>query len=294
MLFWGFNFISLKFLYPAMEPAAILFLRYFIMGSVLVTVCLATKQSLKLPREHRWRILFAGFNSMGIYMIFFMEGVKLTSASEASIILATNPIMVAVWMMVLKLEAKSYVKVVGCLIAFLGVALVVLGRPVLASHGKEASDRLLGDFLMLLGAASWSWSVVISKPISAYIKPLPLFTMSMLGGLPIVLIYGLGAATRVRWDVMGAWEWANFAQVALGSGVIAMVFYYKGIQQLPASAATMYQFMVPVITTVFAAIILHERLVWIQALGLVALFCGVLVSRGILQNFGRGRQVAES
>lgn len=287
MLFWGFNFISLKVLYPAMEPAAILFLRYFIMGSVLVSICLATKQSLKLPREHRSRILFAGFNSMGIYMIFFMEGVKLTSASEAAIILATNPIMVAIWMMVLKLEAKSYSKIVGCLIAFLGVALVVLGRPAMTGQSKEMNDRLLGDFLMLLGAASWSWSVVISKPISAHIKPLPLFTMSMLGGLPVVLLYGSFAVTRVHWDVMGTWEWANFAQIALGSGVIAMVFYYKGIQQLPASAATMYQFMVPVLTTIFAAIILHERLVWIQGVGLLVLFFGVVIAVGLLRNFQR-------
>lgn len=290
MLFWGFNFISLKVLYPAMEPAAILFLRYFIMGSVLVSICLATKQSLKLPLEHRSRILFAGFNSMGIYMIFFMEGVKLTSASEAAIILATNPIMVAIWMMVLKLEAKSYSKIVGCLIAFLGVALVVLGRPAMTGQSKEMTDRLLGDFLMLLGAASWSWSVVISKPISAHVKPLPLFTMSMLGGLPVVLLYGSFAVTRVHWNVMGTWEWANFAQIALGSGVIAMVFYYKGIQQLPASAATMYQFMVPVLTTIFAAIILHERLVWIQGIGLLVLFFGVVIAVGLLRNL-QGRTV---
>lgn len=224
---------------------------------------------------------------MGIYMIFFMEGVKLTSASEAAIILATNPIMVAIWMMVLKLEAKSYSKIVGCLIAFLGVALVVLGRPAMTGQSKEMNDRLLGDFLMLLGAASWSWSVVISKPISAHIKPLPLFTMSMLGGLPVVLLYGSFAVTRVHWDVMGTWEWANFAQIALGSGVIAMVFYYKGIQQLPASAATMYQFMVPVLTTIFAAIILHERLVWIQGVGLLVLFFGVVIAVGLLRNFQR-------
>lgn len=283
MLFWGFNFISLKVLYPVMEPAAIMFWRYVVMGSVLVGICLITGNSLKIPKEHRSRILFAGFNSMGIYMIFFMEGVKLTSASEAAIILATNPIMVAVWTMALKIEAKSYAKVLGTLVAFLGVAIVVAGRPTAGMATKEISDRLLGDFLMLLGAASWSWSVVISKPISAHIKPLPLFTMSMLGGLPVILIYGTLAATRVHWGAMSPWQLTNFAQISLGSGVVAMVFYYKGIQQLPASTATLYQFMVPILTTTFAAIILHERLVWIQAVGLVVLFAGVSVANGLVK-----------
>ncbi len=283
MLFWGFNFISLKILFPVMEPGAILFWRYFVMGAVLVAVCKFTGQSLNLPKEHRNKILFAGLNSMGIYMIFFMEGANLTSAGEAAIILVTNPIMVAIWMMVLRLEPKSVSKVIGCIIAFVGVGLVVLGRPGVVATSKETTDRLLGDLFMILGAVSWSWSVVISKPLSAHIKPLPLFTMSMLGGLPVVLLYGLAPALRVHWNVFTLWQWTNFAQIALGSGVIGMVFYYKGISQLPASIATMHQFLVPVLATGFAAAILHERLAWVQAIGLAVLFIGVLVAMKMIK-----------
>ena len=283
MLFWGFNFISLKILFPVMEPGAILFWRYFVMGGVLVAVCKFTGQSLELPKEHRNKILFAGLNSMGIYMIFFMEGVKLTSAGEAAIILVTNPIMVAIWMMVLRLEPRSIAKVIGSIVAFVGVGLVILGRPGVVATSKETTDRLLGDLFMILGAVSWSWSVVISKPLSAHIKPLPLFTMSMLGGLPVVLIYGLAPALRVHWNVFTPWQWTNFAQIALGSGVIGMVFYYKGISQLPASIATMHQFLVPVLATGFAAAILDERLAWVQAIGLAVLFVGVLVAMKMIK-----------
>ena len=283
MLFWGFNFISLKILFPVMEPAAILFWRYFAMGGVLVAICKLTGNSLKIPAEHRNRILFAGLNSMGFYMIFFMEGVKLTYAAEAAIILVTNPIMVAIWMMVLKLESKSYTKIFGSILALVGVGLVVMGRPGISSTSKETTERLFGDFLMILGAASWSWSVVISKPISAFVKPLPLFTMSMLGGLPVVLLYGFIPAMRVHWGDFTAWQWTNFAQISLGSGVIGMVFYYKGISQLPASIATMYQFLVPVLATGFAALVLHEHLAWVQAIGLAVLILGVLVAMKMIK-----------
>ena len=292
MLFWGFNFISLKILFPVMEPGAILFWRYFVMGAVLVGVCKVAGQSLNLPKEHRNKILFAGFNSMGIYMIFFMEGAKLTSAGEAAIILVTNPIMVAIWMMVLRLEPRSISKIIGSVIAFIGVGLVILGRPGLVSSSKETTDRLLGDLFMILGAVSWSWSVVISKPLSAHIKPLPLFTMSMLGGLPVVLLYGFAPALQVRWNAFTPWQWTNFAQVVLGSGVVGMVFYYKGISQLPASIATMHQFLVPVLATGFAALILHERLAWVQAIGLVVLFVGVLVAMKMIK-WPRREAVAE-
>ena len=169
MLFWGFNFISLKILFPVMAPAAILFWRYFLMGGILVAVCKLTGHSLKIPKEFRNQILFAGFNSMGIYMILFMEGTKLTYAGEAAIILVSNPIMVAIWMMVLKLEPRSYAKIVGGLLALVGVALVVMGRPGSISTSKETTMRIIGDGMMLLSAVAWSWSVVISKPISAHI-----------------------------------------------------------------------------------------------------------------------------
>jgi drug/metabolite transporter (DMT)-like permease len=287
MVFWGFNFISLKILYPVMEPAAIMFWRYFLMGGILVAICLLTGNSLKIPSEHRNRILFAGFNSMGLYMIFFMEGVKLSSAGESAIILVTNPIMIAIWMMVLKLEPKSWAKVLGGIIAVVGVALVVMGRPGGIATSKETSDRLLGDFLMLLGAASWSWAIVISKPISAHIKPLPLFTMSMLGGLPVILLYGTLPAMRVHWTSFTPWQFGNFLQVAIGSGVVGMVFYYMGIQQLPASVATMHQFLVPILTTIYAAIVLHEQLAWTQAAGLAVLIFGVMVAMNMVGRSGR-------
>ena len=282
MLFWGFNFISLKILFPVMEPAAIMFWRYFLMGGVLVAICLLTGNSLKLPKEHRNRILFAGLNSMGFYMIFFMEGVKLSTAAESAIILVTNPIMIAIWMMALKLEPKSMAKILGGVIAVVGIALVVMSRPGVVETSKETSNRIFGDFLMLLGAASWSWAIVISKPISAHIKPLPLFTMSMLGGLPVILIYGFAPAMRVHWSEFTPWQWGNFLQVALGSGVIGMVFYYKGISQLPASVATMHQFLVPILTTIYAAIVLHERLAWTQAVGLAVLIFGVMVAMNMV------------
>lgn len=283
MLFWGFNFISLKILFPVMDPGAIMFWRYFVMGTVLVTVCKITNQSLKIPAEFRNRILFAGFNSMGIYMILFMEGVKLTNAGEAAIILVTNPIMVAIWMMVLKQEAKSYAKVLGGLLALVGVAFVIMGRPGMTTTSKEGLDRIIGDILMLLGAVSWSWAVVITKPISAHVKSLPLFTMSMLGALPVVLLYGTVPALRVHWPDLTPWQWTNFAQISLGSGVIGMVFYFKGVADLPASVATMHQFLVPVLATGFAAIVLHERLAWVQAIGLAVLFIGVMIALKIVR-----------
>ncbi len=281
MLFWGFNFVSLKVVYHVMEPGAVLFWRYFVMGGILVGICAATGQKLKFPPEHRTGILLAGLNSMGIYMVLFMEGVKRAPAGESAIILATNPIMVGVMSMMLGREPKSWIRFWGSIIALLGVALVVLGRPGALSVDKETSVRLWGDLLLFLSSISWAGSVVIAKPISAHVRPLPLFTMSMLGGLPIVVLYGFSSAMRVQWGAFGGWEWLNLAQITFGSGVIAMVFYYRGVADLPASVAALHQFLVPVIATAVAAVVLHERLGWIQAVGLVVLFWGMSVNLGI-------------
>lgn len=286
MLFWGFNFISLKVLFEVMTPGAIMFWRYVVMGICLVTICKISGYSLKIPQEHKKRLMLAGFNSMGIYMILFIEGTRLTYAAEAAIILASNPVMVAVWTMLLKIEPKSANKVMGGLLALFGVALVVFGRP----HGMAGEipfqQRLVGDLLLLASAFSWAWSVVTLKPISDKIEPLPLFTMSMLGGLPVVVLYGTIPALNAHFVDMKAWHWFNFAQICLGSGAVAMVFYYKGMKKLPASTAAMHQFMVPVLATLFAALILHERLAWVQAIGVAVLLGGLLVAMQFI-NLGR-------
>lgn len=284
MLFWGFNFVSMKIVFPVMAPAAVVFWRYFLMGGVLIGLCLLTRQSLRIPAEHRNAILMTGFCSMGIYMVLFFEGVKRAPAGESAIILATNPIMVGVMSMVLGREPKSLARVLGSVVALTGVALVVLGRPGALVVSKETQDRLIGDLLLFLSAISWAASVILAKPVSTHIKPLPLFTMSMLGGLPVVLIYGWSAATSTQWSSFTAWHWINLAQIAFGSGVIAMVFYYKGVADLPASVASLHQFLVPVLTTLFAALLLRESLAWVQAIGVLVLLVGLSVNVGLIRT----------
>lgn len=282
MLFWGFNFVSMKIVFPVMEPSAVVFWRYFLMGGVLVLICWASRQSLRIPAEHRTAILLTGFFSMGIYMVLFFEGVKRAPAGESAIILATNPIMVGIMSMILGREPKSIARVLGSLIALAGVALVVLGRPGALVVSRETQARLVGDLMLFLSAIAWAASVILAKPVSAHIKPLPLFTMSMLGGLPVVVIYGLSAALNTHWASFTAWHWVNLAQIALGSGVIAMVFYYRGVAELPASVASLHQFLVPVLTTLFAAILLHERLAWVQGIGVAVLLVGLSVNVGLV------------
>jgi drug/metabolite transporter (DMT)-like permease len=278
MLFWGYNFVSLKVLYERMEPGAVLLCRFVVMWLALIAICFITKTSLKMPVEHRWRILLAGFNSMGVYMILFMEGVKRSGAGESATILATNPIMVAIGAMLMKYEKFSWARIGGGVVALIGVSMVVLGRPSLQS----GSSHLFGDVLLFLSSISWAWSVVIAKPLSKEIKPIALFTMSMLGGLPLVVVYGLMPSLSTDFAALEVRHWMNFLQIAFGSGVIAMVFFYKGVSQLPASLASMHQFLVPVLATGFAAWILGERLAWMQGVGVAILLLGISLAVGIL------------
>ena len=59
--------------------------------------------------------------------------------------------------------------------------------------------------------------------------------MSMIGGLPVVVLYGWTAAMNTDWASFSGWHWVNLAQIAFGSGVIAMVFYYRGVAGVRAS-----------------------------------------------------------
>lgn len=277
MVFWGYNFVSLKILNQVMEPGAILFWRFFVMWGVLALICFLTKSSIKPPKKHRGRIWLAGFFSMGLYMILFLEGVKRAPAAESAIILASNPIMVAIIAMFIGLEPKSSKKLIGGSIALMGVALVVLGRP---TKGAETNSHLIGDLMLLASSVCWAISVILAKPLSTEIKALPLFTMTLLGGMPVVVFYGLAPwfgspMFDVELPRFQPIHWLNFAQVAVGSGVVAMVCYYKGVQQLAASTAAMYQFMVPVLATIFAALLLNERLAWVQGIGLIVLISGL-------------------
>jgi drug/metabolite transporter (DMT)-like permease len=259
---WGFNFVAIKILYVEMSAAALAFSRFLAMWAVLALICLARGESLRYPPEDRWRILGVGFLSMGFYMVLFLEGMRGTTPAEGSIILATTTIFTILLAALAGQERFSGGSLTGSLAAFFGVALVIWAGAASPVHGS-----LGANLTVLASSVVWAASVVLMRPLLGRLSALRVLTLSMPGALPLLLAYGAGPTLATDFLALSPLAWAMFAQITLLSGVGSFLAFYRGLDQIGPSAATTYQFFVPIVAALFGWAILGQALVPLQAVG---------------------------
>ncbi len=269
VLCWGFNFVALKVLYREMTAPTVAVVRAGVMYFSLVSICWFRKESLRPLPGDRLGIALSGLLTLGIYMVLFLEGTRQTVPGEAATLLATTPLFAVLWSALFGIERLRASVIWGTLVSFVGVATVMFGGGV-SHHGT-----LIGNLLVLASSVVWALAAVQAKPLLARYSPVQLLAVSMPYALPLIGLYGGNSVVHTRFDRISTVGWLMFAQVAFLSGVVAFVGFYTGIQQVGSAVATRYQFFVPAVAVLFAALILGQVLQPIQFVGMGVVILGV-------------------
>jgi drug/metabolite transporter (DMT)-like permease len=135
---------------PTIPPLMIASIRYFLAIICFFVILKIREGTLNwnMVKMHWKIIIFMGLTSVVIYQIGYLLGEIFTSASDASILVATN----AIWVIILsrkflKTEYLSWKTIFGTFLAFAAVILVVGFSP-----NSNVLNRILGDVLILMAA----------------------------------------------------------------------------------------------------------------------------------------------
>lgn len=276
MVTWGFNFVAIKLLYLQMTPAAVALVRFVGMFALLAAFCAVRGESLRYPKGDAGKILTLGFLSMGVYMVFFLEGMRDSAPAEAAILLATSPIFTALIAAAVGQEQLNRLSFVGALIAFVGVGVVVL------MGDRTGEGKLLGNALILISSVIWASSTVYARPLVAKHSPYRVLTLSMPGALLVLVPYGLLPSLALPWAGMTALTWSMLAYVAVAAGAVGFVCFYEGVRQIGGPAAMLYQYLVPLLAAGSAWLVFGKTLSLVQLVGV-----GVVLSGVALSNYAR-------
>jgi drug/metabolite transporter (DMT)-like permease len=278
VVFWGFNYVAMKVVYPEMGAPVVGLLRALIIQALLVVWCLIRKEPLRYEKGDAWRVLGTGCLSMGIYMVAFLEGVARTTASDGAIVMASGTLMTYLLACLLGQERFLGGAMAGSAVSFGGVALIIVGGAS-TGHGTVG-----GNLLMLLAATLWALSTVASKPIVHAYAPIRMFALSLPGALPVLLVYGAVPTLQQDYASISARGWAMFASVVLGSGLFAFALFYEGLRQVGAARASFYNYFVPVLAVLFSWAILGIAPTLLQVVGLATVLGGVALANAARQR----------
>jgi drug/metabolite transporter (DMT)-like permease len=138
-----------------------------------------------------------------------------------------------------------------------------------------------GGAIMLLGVGSFSLMDAGMKVLSSGYPPLQITALRCLASLPLILAW---IVLRGRFRQMFRVRFALHAFRA-SIGIAALGFFIYGIRHLPLSEAYAIFFAAPLLITVFAALILGERIEWQRWAAVAAGLAGVLI---VLRPTGAG------
>lgn len=281
-------------------PFMIAFIRYFLAVTCFLIILKFKEGTLNwIQAKENWKILtIMGLVSVTIYQAGYLIGEILTSASDASIMVATNAVWVVILSSVfLKTERFTWKKIIGSLLAFTAVIIVVGFSPNI-----DVVNRILGDIMILLAAIGYATYTVISRfflnktrenPKSFQPSSIWIMTyVSLFGFLitaPIALIISPEFLNPVNYLTIPPRVWIGISYLAFISTIGAYTFYLEGVKRLNASRAAIFQALVPLFGVLFSAIFLQEKFdIIVYPFALVLVILGIiLVNHKISQEKGK-------
>ena len=273
MAIWGGSFIALKIAFRAYDPMVVMWGRMG--GSCLLFLPMLNRVTRIHYRSGDWKyFLLMGIFEPCLYFTFEAHALTYTSASQAGIITAMLPVLVAV-------AAWGVLGETFSMKSLLGFILAVTGACVLSVSGGETAaspNPALGNFLEFLAMVWATCYAVLLKQLSHRYPALFLTFVQTITGLVYfsLLLLFPGTVFPQHIDTPGIG-----AIVFLGSVVTfgAYFLYNYGVSRMPAGRATAFVSLIPVFAVIMGWLFLDERLTYVQFLSTCLILTGVYYSQ---------------
>ena len=273
MFLWGSSFIALKLAFQQYDPMFVIFARMALASVCFLPFLLRYRQSFPARKDLKYFLLMALCEPC-LYFLFEAKALENTTASQAGMITAMLPLLVAV-------SARFFLKehITGRTLT--GFALAIAGAAWLSVSGESsesAPNPPLGNFLEFLAMVSATGYIIILKRLTRNYSPLYLTAVqAVIGSLfyfPFLFLPSTTLPTHV--DPVSA-----ISVVYLGTAVTmgAYGLYNFGVSRLPASQASAFVNLIPVFTVVLGWLILGERFSAPQYVASIAIFAGIFLSQ---------------
>ena len=251
---WGSLFLVGKPLVGVLDPLWFTLLRYALATLLLALLVHRFGRSpwAHLLR-HRGRLARYGVAGYGVFSVLCFYGLRLSSPSHGSVIMATMPFTTLGLRWALDGQRPSFRALLGAAVALLGVAAVA---DLFGQHGVLTGATLLGDALTLAGTLGW---VLYTRGAATLpqLNPLEYTALTAVASLPWLLVAtllatALGLATFPSAQVL-ANVGPQMLYVAAVPTVAAALTFNLGVRRLGAPIGMLFLNVVPLSVIVVRA-----------------------------------------
>ncbi|TKT79409.1 DMT family transporter [Aquamicrobium sp. LC103] len=275
-LFFSTNLVFGRGVTGDVAPFTLAFIRWAAVALVLLPFMMKQKDELFLVlRKNGFLIALLGFLGMWICGGVVYLGLGMTTATNGTLIYTTSPVII-ILMEALRGRPIAAREAIGALIAFLGVAVILLKGDLSA---LLKFDFNLGDLLILGGAFAWAaYSILYRSPSLQRLSNLALFGIVAAAGAILLLPMALHEwATGAQMPVTQR-AWMGIAGIVAFSSLLAFSFFQYGIRILGASISGIFMYLLPAYGVMLAVLLLGESLEGHHMAGIALVMGGIVLA----------------
>lgn len=274
MVFWSLSFIWYKQAFENYMPLTVILFRQIIAVPILLLISVMSGNFRMVRKEHIRPFIILGFFEPFLYFICESYGVKLISATTASVIIATIPLFAPITARIFYNEKFSLMNYAGLFISFSGVMMI------LRSGGKFNIEHITGVLLMLMAVfATLSYAVYVKKLIGHY-SPANIVAyqnfVGMILFMPVFLVTDLRQFLTVQHSVSTIMP---VAELAIFASSLGFMFFVFAIKYIGIARSNVFTNLIPAFTAIFSYFILGEKFPSFKIAGVVIVIGGLLFAQ---------------
>ncbi|MCK8816578.1 DMT family transporter [Natroniella sulfidigena] len=273
---FGFSFMFTKDALDLMSPFQLLGFRFICAVMLLTTLKLMNIIEINFANKDLHSLFLLALFQPVIYFLFETLGVKLTSSSQAGMMIALIPVVVTILSAIFLKEKPSRQQLVFIIMSVIGVVFIIL----MAGSG-EMETRLTGIFLLLGAVLAGGIYNILSRKSSLQFSPVEItYIMMVIGAVVfngVAIIQHLLAGELTTYFLPLIEIEVIVAIVYLGalSSVVAFFMLNFMLSKIEASRSAVFTNLTPIVAVIAGVVFRGESFYWFQAVGGLMILIGV-------------------
>ena len=271
VLFWGLSFVASKTILNSGVPPMTMVAIRFVCATVILNVFLRRfDPAARLRKKDIIPLAASGFCGVTLYFFFEARGIRLTTASNASLITAVIPVLTVLAEIVFFRARVSWHAIAGVVLSVIGVVFVV-GRPALSGDASS----LLGDLFMFGACICWVVYNFLSRDLHKRLSDIAITAYQSLFGTAFLI--PLALLEMRQWVPITLAAGFSLVYLALFCSALSNFLYVYALSRLGPVTVTPSINLIPMVGVIGGVAILGEKVSWVQIVGGIVIIAGVLL-----------------
>ena len=214
-----------------------------------------------------------GVAFFAVFFVLYNIAMSYTTAARASLALATLPLSTMVVGAVLRVEALTFRKTTGVLIAVLGVAAALASGLTSAPAGAWR-----GELIMMAAVICMAFYNVLSRPLIKRSSALGFLAVGMGAGAAVLIAVGAATGSLAALAQFNQPQWIAGVYLGVAGGAAAFILWVMALERASPTRVANTMTVNPIAAGLLATQLVGEPITANLVLGLIAVFAGIWIA----------------